>query len=173
MYRILSIILLVILSILLFAGCEEEEVTTETPINSGEEIVTENINQQPVEEAIYKEYDYPFDNSYAFSSIYSTTKLTVDDILSQEEVEKEYNLSDLEGVTYEVRRNNEYEVAIIKIKNTDQSTQLLRKVSSRIQKTNAKEEEVAIEQNKGVLTLVIGEKAAKVSELLTKQFIEL
>ena len=101
------------------------------------------------------------------------TGLTSNDVVSNEEVMKTYDLSDLEGVTSEVRKNSNYEVAVIKIKNTDQSTQLLKKISARIQKLNVTEDEVAIEQNNGVLTLVIGERASKVSELFTRQFAEI
>ncbi len=175
MYKILGVVLLIILSLTILAGCFENEeeptqqqpTTTETDVTNNTSNATEgNSSAQP----IYKTFNYEFDNSYAFSSIYEMTKLTSNDVLPNEEVINTYDLSEFEDITFEVRKNSDYEVAVIKLKDTNQSRSLLSKVSARIQKLKVTEDEVAIEQNNGVLTLVIGKKASKVSELFTKQF---
>ena len=178
MYKVIGTVVLVVillaLLIAIFTGCFKSE---EQPTITDNTTVTNNTTRESgeiiIEEPIYKEFDYYFDNSYAFSSIYEMTGLTSNDVIPNEEVIKTYDLGDLEGVTSEVRKNNDYEVAVIKLNNTDQSTQLLKKVSARIQKLNVTEDEVAIEQNKGVLTLVIGKRASAVSEQFTKQFSEI
>ncbi len=171
MYKILSVILLIILSMILLVGCDDKPEDGKIEGQNPEGITTEeNIIEDSSIEPIYKEFDYDFDNSYAFSSIYEITGLTSNDVIPNAEAIESYDLADLEGATIEARKNSNYEVAVIKLKNTDQSTQLLKKISAKIQKMNVTEEEVAIEQNQGVLTLVIGQNASRVSNLFTRQF---
>ena len=170
MLKYLSLIVILILSVMLMTGCFEKDEKV-SKIESG--------NNMPIEQTeeilapIYKEFDYNFDNEVAFREVAEITGLTSDDTLSYNDAEKLYNLSEFEGVTYEVRKNKEYEIAIIKLKNTNQSTQVLKKLSSRIQSFKASDDKISVGQNQGIITVVYGAKAEKVHNLLIKQIKEI
>ena len=164
-----GLILIIILSVVLLTGCFEKDNEIKSS-ESGNNAIAEQTEETIA--PIYKEFDYEFDNDSAFREVEEITKLTDEDKLSNNEAEKLYDLSEFEGVTLEVRKNSDYEIAIIKLKNTDQSTQVLKKLSSRIQKLKAPEEKITIGQNNGIITVVYGTKAEKVHNLLIKQISE-
>lgn len=169
MNKILGIILLIAISLMLFTGCFEK---IEPNTTSGEKIVTP-IEEERVIVPIYKEFDYEYSFDDAFSKIQEVTNLTAENKLSNEDVENYYSISELEGVEYDIRKNNNYEVAIIKLKDTNQSAKAFEMISARAQSLNLSEEKYSAEQNQGIMTIVFGENASKINEELTKVFSEI
>ena len=169
MYKILSVVLLIVLSIVVLSGCFDKE--EEIKKLSGE-VISDYSEEQKEITPIYKEFDFDYDFEKAYESIKDLTGITSNNKLSKDEVENAYGLSELEGTTYDIRKNSEYEIAIIKLKDTNQSTKAFEKVSARIQSLNVSDEKTSIQQNQGIITIVIGNDASTINGKLTKQFEE-
>lgn len=162
--------------VLLLIGCEDKNDTTRVT-KSLDTQVTEQANMVEQEENIikpvYLEYSTEFDTKKAFEDIFEMTNLSEKDIVSNSKAEEWYKLSQIQHNGYEIRRNNDYEVAVIELKDTNQSFTAISKISDRINSLGASEKTYVVEQNKGIVTFVYGKEATKVSNLLTKSLKEM
>lgn len=168
MHKIFGVIVVILVSLLLFTGCFDKKEEKKEPENSKNTEFIEEIEAVP----IYREFDTDFNMEESYEKISGETKLTLDERMSNEEAESAYKLSELDGITYDIRKNNDYEVAIIKLKNTDQSPKAFELISSRVKALKLSIDDYYAEQNDGVVTFVVGKNAAGICNKLTESLMD-
>jgi len=179
-----KIILCIYIVILIFTliACGNDEKTSN---NNKKE-----VNLEEVYSKVYTEFDTKYDINKEFSKISEYTKLNVQNKMSDSDITAKYNLSSFEGLSYAVWSNvtsdSIEEIAIIKLKDTNQSYDVMNEsISRRIKNLKVdfssnttltellnSPSKTIIEQNKGVIILVISDNAKDIMQKLTESLKE-
>lgn len=160
---------------LLICGCNKKEEEEQPTINYVDKTSTVAQEKLPEIVPIYFEYNKEIDIEKVLDSVSKETGLTSGDSLKEEDAKEIYNLNGLSNVETYVRKNDKNEIAIIKVPNTDKTVDVIKGISKRVQKlgiNSSDESKIVIEQNEGIITVVICENARAISEKLKTEFLE-
>ena len=167
----------IICIVFVFMSCKNKEKQQEV----------ENTNVVTPKEAystVYKEFKTEYDIENEFSKLTNVTVLSAQDKMTEEIAKEKYNLSKYDGITFSVWSKIDQfsidEIAIIKLKDTDQNYDILKdSIGKRLNDLKNEysyndkivdmlDTKYSIEQNKGVIILVIGENSNEIMKILTE-----
>lgn len=191
MKKILGIVALVVVLMLTFVGCNNNENQGEN--NLGNNNVVENQNQNPNqnnqenEKVVVEPVNKSFSIEEELNTIQPLTGLEQATKMSETEISTNYNFGKYEDLQMEIRSlesgENFKEIAIIKIGETDQSMDLFQIMIKRLTalkekyKDNEKvlgilndSKNMILKQQGGVLIFIVAENAKEIEAELDKSF---
>lgn len=176
MKRIIYLIFIILFCGIVFLGCEKKPGEETTNNNNKQETIIGKYEE--AQDQIYKEYktDYDLksvvnDNKELLSSDLDITNLK---LLDRVEAEQLYGIEDYEITVLQSTEGSFTEICSIKVKNTDNTVEVLNLVTKRIENIKTQypqltdEYQFTVEMNKGIITFVAMESGSQnVSDVIT------
>lgn len=180
MKKILGMISIIIIFMFALIGCQKNETNNNIVQNNN---VQQNINQKE-ENVVLEPFNEDYNITQAFTNIKEDTGLSEVDKMSETEINKNFDFGKYKGLQKEIRTKETSdsftEVAIIKVGENEQSTEIFLKMSKRLselQKKYADNDEISkilantednfvLRQEGGIIISVIGENAKEIASKL-------
>ncbi len=125
---------------------------------------------------IYKEYNSSYDFSKILDDISSETSLSKENEIESSKAKELYNLNEFNDVKVTLRNKEAeegfLEVAIIELSNSTEAIKVLKNIGTRLDKVgldSSKQEGYILEQNGGIISMVIGKDARMITNLIKEK----